>query len=205
MSEHDFEQRMRLGRLFDIYGGLLTEKQQQCLKLYFYDDLSLTEIAEETGVSRQAIHDLLKRVELILEQLQPDYLLMLGMNSGSTDIILDTVAINLRDALIEDNLGKKPWNEPIITDGPAAYFATLDVHTLVKKLRKEKLPVAIGYSSGAYICNEVFYLSLHNYHNTKMKVGFIHVPLIPEMAWDESMARPLEETTAILQKIIEEI
>ncbi len=68
MSEHDFEQRMRLGRLFDIYGGLLTEKQQQCLRLYFYDDLSLTEIAEETGVSRQAIHDLLKRVELILER-----------------------------------------------------------------------------------------------------------------------------------------
>lgn len=146
-----------------------------------------------------------KKIARAVEQLQPDCLLMLGMNSGSTDIILDTVAINLRDALIEDNLGKKPWNEPIVTDGPTAYFTTLDVHTLVKKLRREKLPVAIGYSSGAYICNEVFYLSLHNYQNTEMKVGFIHVPLIPEMVWDESMARPLEETTAILQKIIEEI
>ena len=144
-----------------------------------------------------------KKITRAVEQLQPDCLLMLGMNSGSTDIILDTVAINLRDALIEDNLGKKPWNEPIAKDGPAAYFATLDVHTLVKKLRKEKLPVAIGYSSGGYICNEVFYLSLHNYHNTKMKIGFVHVPLMPEMVWDESMARPLEETTAILQKIIE--
>ena len=52
MLEQDFEQRMRLGRLFDMYGGLLTEKQQQCLKYYFYDDLSLTEIGEELGVSR---------------------------------------------------------------------------------------------------------------------------------------------------------
>lgn len=68
MLENDFEQRMRLGRLFDIYGGLLTEKQQQCLNFYFNDDLSLTEIAEEVGVSRQAIHDLLKRVEQILER-----------------------------------------------------------------------------------------------------------------------------------------
>lgn len=66
--ENDFVQRMRLGRLFDIYGGLLTEKQQECLRLYFYDDLSLTEIAEELGVSRQAVHDLLKRVEQILER-----------------------------------------------------------------------------------------------------------------------------------------
>lgn len=68
MLEQDFEQRMRLGRLFDIYGGLLTDKQQLCLNFYFNDDLSLTEIAEEMGVSRQAIHDLLKRVEQILER-----------------------------------------------------------------------------------------------------------------------------------------
>ena len=68
LLEQDFEQRMRLGRLFDMYGGLLTEKQQQCLRFYFYDDLSLTEIAEEMGVSRQAVHDLLKRVEQTLER-----------------------------------------------------------------------------------------------------------------------------------------
>ena len=67
-AEEIFEQRMRLGRLFDIYGGLLTEKQRTCLGLYFYDDLSLSEISEELGVSRQAVHDLLKRVEQILER-----------------------------------------------------------------------------------------------------------------------------------------
>lgn len=67
-SEDNFEQRMRFGRLFDIYGGLLTEKQQQCLGLYFYDDLSLSEVGDELGVSRQAVHDLLKRVEQTLEK-----------------------------------------------------------------------------------------------------------------------------------------
>ena len=55
------EQRVRLGRLFDAYGCLLTEKQQKCLELYFCDDLSL-------AVSRQAIHDLIKRVEHTLER-----------------------------------------------------------------------------------------------------------------------------------------
>lgn len=68
MSEEIFQQRMRLGRLFDIYGGLLTEKQYLCLNLYFNDDLSLSEISEELGVSRQAVHDLLKRVEQTLER-----------------------------------------------------------------------------------------------------------------------------------------
>ncbi len=67
-AEEIFEQRMRLGRLFDIYGSLLTAKQKQCLGFYFYDDLSLSEISEELGVSRQAVHDLLKRVEQLLER-----------------------------------------------------------------------------------------------------------------------------------------
>ncbi len=67
-AEEIFEQRMRLSRLFSLYGGLLTEKQFQCLSFYFDDDLSLSEIADELGVSRQAVHDLLKRVEQTLER-----------------------------------------------------------------------------------------------------------------------------------------
>ena len=66
-AEEIFAQRIRLGRLFDIYGGLLTDKQKTCLDLYFNDDLSLSEISSELGVSRQAVHDLLKRVEAVLE------------------------------------------------------------------------------------------------------------------------------------------
>lgn len=145
-----------------------------------------------------------KKIARTVEELQPDCILMLGMNSGSTGITLDTVAVNLRDALIEDNLGKKPWNEPILPDGPAAYFASLDVHGLVKKLRKQNLPVEIGYCGGAYICNEIFYLTLHHY-SEDIPAGFIHVPMMPEMVWDEELARPLEETAEIVKKIIEAI
>ena len=68
MQENSLEQRVRLGLLFDTYGELLTEKQQRCLELYFGDDFSLAEIADEMSVSRQAIHDLLKRVEVTLER-----------------------------------------------------------------------------------------------------------------------------------------
>lgn len=68
MSDADFIKRVRFGNLFDIYGGLLTEKQQHMMEQYFYDDLSLGEIAEEAGISRQAVYDLLKRVEGTLEK-----------------------------------------------------------------------------------------------------------------------------------------
>ena len=67
-ADNDFEQRINFGRLYDFYGGLLTERQKKVMEQYFYNDLSLGEIAEENGVTRQAIHDLLKRVEQTLER-----------------------------------------------------------------------------------------------------------------------------------------
>lgn len=47
--------------LYDFYGGLLTEKQREMLDLHFHMDLSLGEIAENEGVSRQAVHDVVRR------------------------------------------------------------------------------------------------------------------------------------------------
>jgi predicted DNA-binding protein YlxM (UPF0122 family) len=62
------EQLVRAGLLFDFYGGLLTEKQRKAMELYFLEDWSLAEIAAETDVSRQAVHDLLHRSERLMEE-----------------------------------------------------------------------------------------------------------------------------------------
>lgn len=53
--------------LYDFYGPLLTKKQSNTWDLYYQQDYSLSEIAQEEGISRQAVHDLLKRTESILE------------------------------------------------------------------------------------------------------------------------------------------
>ena len=62
------EKTLRMSLLFDFYGALLTERQQDVFQLYFGDDLSLGEIAEELRISRQAVYDTLRRVGLILEE-----------------------------------------------------------------------------------------------------------------------------------------
>lgn len=145
---------------------------------------------------------------LLLEEaqrVQPDVILMTGMNSGTTKIDINLAALNIKDALIEDNMGRKPWNEPILADAPAAYFATIPVHEIVRSLRAQKLPVQLEFASGGYVCNEIFYRAANAYAGTTTKVGFVHVPLLPEMVFDERLARPLEETSTILKAIIERL
>lgn len=61
------EDMMRKGRLLDIYGPLLTERQRRCMEMYFDMDLSLSEIGEELQISRQGAYDMLRRASHSLE------------------------------------------------------------------------------------------------------------------------------------------
>lgn len=64
----DIKENLRNGLLFDIYKELLTKKQQEIL-FYFLDrNVSITEIAESTGSTRQAVNDIIKRTLKTLEQ-----------------------------------------------------------------------------------------------------------------------------------------
>lgn len=61
------EKTTRVNYLFDFYQTLLTSKQRNYMSLYFLDDYSLGEIAEEYNVTRQAVYDNIKRTETMLE------------------------------------------------------------------------------------------------------------------------------------------
>lgn len=56
--------------LFDFYGDLLTEKQREYYDLHFNSDLSLQEIAEQSGVSRQAVWDIIRRAEQSMGEIE---------------------------------------------------------------------------------------------------------------------------------------
>ena len=61
------EKMMHVALLYDFYGQLLTDRQRELVELYYLNDLSLGEIAEDQGISRQAVHDQLRRAGEALE------------------------------------------------------------------------------------------------------------------------------------------
>lgn len=66
MKDSRFEQSL----LFDFYGELLTDKQREYFDLHYNEDLSLAEIAEQTGISRQGVWDIIRRAEASMREIE---------------------------------------------------------------------------------------------------------------------------------------
>lgn len=64
------EKNLEVTVLLDFYGELLTEKQAKALMLYYDEDCSLSEIADDMGISRQGVRDFIKRGEAQLRELE---------------------------------------------------------------------------------------------------------------------------------------
>jgi predicted DNA-binding protein YlxM (UPF0122 family) len=97
---------VRTGLLFDFYEKLLTEKQRTVLSFYLNDDYSLAEISERIDISRQAVHDIIKRTVLKLEDFEDKLRLYekLKVNREISKEIID--GLNNGDIEISDKLGK---------------------------------------------------------------------------------------------------
>ncbi len=108
------EKNLKYSALLSTYGALLTEKQLTTMEYYYDEDLSLGEIAENTGISRQGVRDFIKRAEEMLDfyeeklgmqekmklvdRIEADCVKIKGINAGLnktidklSDDIIDTV------------------------------------------------------------------------------------------------------------------
>ena len=63
-------QTYRMTMLFDFYGELLTDRQKEFFDLYYNEDLSLAEIAENAGISRQGVRDVIVRAEATMQEIE---------------------------------------------------------------------------------------------------------------------------------------
>lgn len=102
------EKTTRINYLYDFYQSLLTPKQRSYMSLYYLDDYSLGEIAEEYNVSRQAVYDNIKRTEAMLEEYEEKLLLFQKFQERSK------LLYKLKEHLNGDMLSKENLSEAIV-------------------------------------------------------------------------------------------
>lgn len=117
----------------------------------------------------------------VLQKLQPDLVISLGIASGRYKITPERIAINIKDGAA-DNSGFTPIDERISDDGPDGYFTSLPIRAMVNRLVKEGYPAEISNTAGTYLCNNVMYEGLKYATQHHIKAGFIHIPMNFELS-----------------------
>ena len=166
--------------------------------------LAGTEIAGETIVSAVlpvTIHDIRANIESLIDQYQPRIIVCLGLAPGEPMIRIEKMAVNLADFQIKDNNGDISRG-PLIDQGPAAFEATLPVHTICDDVLAAGIPARVSYTAGTFLCNAVSYYALHycsmNYQNTV--AGFIHLPYLPSQVRDVVVGTQERKTIEMEQR-----
>lgn len=184
---------------FDPFGGETVNPAWEAVKklpdritdytLYKLEIPTVFGLAAETVLAKAA-------------QTQPDLILCIGQAGGRAAVTPERIAVNIRDARIPDNAGNQPGGEQIAPDGPAAYFATVPVKEMATAIENAGIAATVSNSAGAFVCNDTLYSLLHHYAHTDVKVGFIHVPYLPEQGQPNM---ELEVITKALEAAIEAI
>ncbi len=93
-------QAYRMAMLYDFYGDVLTDRQKEFYDLYYNEDLSLGEIAENYGITRQGVRDVIKRFHTMhsqLEQLRQDAQQLVELAAQRDQADMELLALRVRD------------------------------------------------------------------------------------------------------------
>ena len=116
----NMSKNFQIAELLDLYGMLLTDKQRETVEFYYNDDLSLGEIAANTGISRQGVRDSIKRSESILYEAEEKLGLMRRAKEQQT--ILDTIREHID---IIDDLNIRRYRSDTINESIKVLLAEL--------------------------------------------------------------------------------
>ena len=115
-----------------------------------------------------------RTIDRALRDTRPDAVLMFGLAAKRKKISLECVALNVDHSESPDNAGRKPWRRAIDPRGPALLESTVPIDRMHAALRRARIPVAVSYHAGTYVCNHAFYRALRR--AGRAPVAFVHVP-----------------------------
>ena len=184
---------------FDPFGGESINPAWEAVKA-LPDTLSGYRL---TRMEIPTVFETAAKTVLAAAQADPaDVILCVGQAGGRAAVTPERIAINLNDARIPDNAGNQPVEIPIEPGAPDGIFATVPVSAMAKAIQDAGLPGQVSLSAGAFVCNDTLYRLLRHFAGTATRVGFIHVPYLPQQAKEGVPSMALEQITQALAAAI---
>ena len=189
---------------FEPFGGEELNASWEALQRMRFPETCDIRMLQVPTVFGLAGETLLKAVD----ELRPDTVICVGQAAGRDAITPERVAINIRDASIPDNAGYQPHDEPIVRDGPAAFFSTLPVKSMAEASVCAGIPASVSNSAGTFVCNDLMYSLLYALEKDypDIRGGFIHVPACMPNLIDANMPyMPLDDIVRGLEAMIDSL
>lgn len=153
-----------------------------------------------TAILPVTFADAATSIRSLIDEHLPDVVIATGLAGNRAAVTPERVAINLIDARIPDNAGRRPVDEPVVAGAPAAYFASLPVKAIARDIRAAGISSEVSFTAGTFVCNQVFYAVMHETApHPGMRAGFIHVPWSNEHAPTDAAALPLADIARALE------
>jgi pyroglutamyl-peptidase len=148
-------------------------------------------------------------VDAALAEYHPEVVLHTGQATGAAVVRVERRAVNVRYGGNELSLGRATADHPeelIAPNGPAALFSTLDVERVAAAIRAAGVPAVVSNHAGIYLCNHALYQSLWRAERarTGVRVGFLHLPALPEQVTGE-VSMPAEQLAAAIDAAVRSI
>jgi pyroglutamyl-peptidase len=193
---------------FEPFDGFSVNPSEEIAKAF--DGRSINQFSVVGLVLPLDYKNALRILDEALEKHKPKYVLCCGQANRSS-ITVERIALNAISTKRPDNYGNNPESDLIEADCPAAYFANIKPHELVKALVENGIPAEVSYHAGLYGCNWLLYNVMHRIESGRLdaKATFIHLPPLPPQAIEKDVmslaTMPLDIEIRALEEIIKSL
>ncbi len=181
---------------FEPFGGESINPAKEAVKLV-KDEIKGVQIVKcyvpvVFGKAIETVHEAMKKEN-------PDAVLLIGQAGGRYEMTPERVAINCDDGRIPDNEGNQPVDQPVMADGPAAYFSKLPIKKMVEYMKAANVPAAVSNTAGTYVCNHLMYGVLYYLDKEFPDTigGFMHVPFLHEQVMNKKETASLSKDDVV--------
>jgi len=189
---------------FEAFGGFTENTSQSMVRSFQKQSPFLPEFSVETALLPVEQEHCFEVLLPYLVTHSISHIFLLGMAAHTKCLSVEKTALNWANYTIPDNANRQPQDDWIEQGAPLAYFSTFPVIRMVQLSADTPIPVQLSLSAGSYVCNDLYYRTLHWAETNRYpaQIVFIHLPALSDSDNSDSNSLNGFSFTAVYETLL---